>query len=242
MPPAVGLAAALLAAAAAARGGEARQRTTPPPGTTAKGCCGVTDPEPGLGACDRLPKGSWNTSAEGIGSLAACAARCANCSQCSYVSFNPAPDSQDCSWYNEDSCDLGSLLRVPGYESEFVRPSPPPPPAPPLAVRVDWGAEMVRTRTAATIEVDVMPFLSRADWGGPFDGYYEALSNLGAEFVRFAPWVPDPRAVVTELTPSDCTKDRPATNWNSTVFDGLMRDFMVSVYAPPLPRSSSRLC
>ena len=32
------------------------------------------------------------------------------------------------------------------------------------------------------LEVDVMPFLSRADWGGPFDGYYEALSNLGAEF------------------------------------------------------------
>ena len=27
-----------------------------------------------------------------------------------------------------------------------------------------------------------MPFLGRADWGGPFNAYYEALGNLG--FVR----------------------------------------------------------
>eukprot|EP01047_Picozoa_sp_COSAG01_P121520 COSAG01_NODE_50317_length_364_cov_0.784906_1_plen_92_part_10 len=54
----------------------------PPLGTTAKGCCGVTDGGLHPGACDVQPKGSWNTSALGITSLAACAARCANCSQC----------------------------------------------------------------------------------------------------------------------------------------------------------------
>ena len=49
---------------------------------------------------------------------------------------------------------------------------------PPLDIRVavDWSDITVPiTRTAASIEVDVMPFLSRADWGGPFKGYYEAL-------------------------------------------------------------------
>jgi hypothetical protein len=38
--------------------------------------------------------------------------------------------------------------------------------------------------------------------------------------------------VVPELTPVDCTKDKPATNWNSTLFDGIMRDFMHAVCGP----------
>ena len=42
-----------------------------------------------------------------------------------------------------------------------------------------------RTATQATVEVDVMPFLGRADWGGPFNAYYESLANLGAEYVRY---------------------------------------------------------
>jgi len=37
-------------------------------------------------------------------------------------------------------------------------------------------------------KVDVMPFLGRTDYGGPFNAYYEALANLGAEYVRYAPW------------------------------------------------------
>ena len=77
-----------------------------------------------------------------------------------------------------------------------------------------------------------MPFLGRADWGGPFNAYYEALENLGSEFVRYAPWYPNPRVVVTELTPSDCTTTKPATNWNSSYFDDIMRDFMAAVCGP----------
>lgn len=68
--------------------------------------------------------------------------------------------------------------------------------------------------------------------GGPFDAYYEALSNLGSEYVRYSPWFPNPRVVVAELTPSDCTKDQPATNWNSTYLDAIMRDFMTCVATP----------
>ena len=243
----------------------------PPPGTKAAGCCGITD----TGSdCDTQPKGAWNTTTFGIKSLAECARRCTNCSQCSYVSFNPAPNSEDCSWYNEASCDLGRLLHVEGYESEFVQPGRGPPPAPPVNVVVDWeNVRIASTCTAATIEVDVMPFLSRDLWGGPFDGCerplrytdllppaspfpprgslprccsrvaaavsfaataflsdYTALSNLGAEFVRFAPWSPDPRAVVLELSPSDCTNEKPATNFNSTVYDAITRDFMEAVW------------
>ena len=74
------------------------------------------------------------------------------------------------------------------------------------------------------MEVDVMPFLGRTSYGGSFDAYFEALSGLGASYVRFAPWFPNPRVVVTELFPSDCTPSKPATNWNSTLFDGVMRE------------------
>ena len=44
-----------------------------------------------------------------------------------------------------------------------------------------------------------------------------------------APWFANPRAVVPELTPSDCTATKPATNWNSSYFDDIMRDFMAAV-------------
>ena len=105
-----------------------------------------------------------------------------------------------------------------------------------LAVRpiinatVTWSATPVRiANTAATVEVDVMPFLGRTPEGGPFESYYNALSSLGAEYVRFAPWFPYPYVVVTELRPPDCTAEHPATNWNSTLFDGILRDFMAAV-------------
>ena len=37
---------------------------------------------------------------------------------------------------------------------------------------------------------------------------------------------------MTELTPPDCTPTKPATNWNSSLFDDIMRDFMVAVCGP----------
>merc|ERR1719272_82213 len=102
----------------------------------------------------------------------------------------------------------------------------------PTTVTIAWDAVKVRTSTAATIEVDVMPFLGRTDFGGPFNAYYESLENLGAEYVRYAPWFPNPRVVVPELVPSDCTATKPATNWNSSYFDDIMRDFMAAVCGP----------
>ena len=43
----------------------------------------------------------------------------------------------------------------------------PPPPLSGVNVSIDWGREIIRSHTAATVEVDVMPFLGRADFGGP---------------------------------------------------------------------------
>ena len=72
------------------------------------------------------------------------------------------------------------------------RPHGPPPSsanATSVDVNVSWSGPSLRTvRTSAQIEVDVMPFLGRTSEGGDFNGYYAALQNLGAEFVRFSPW------------------------------------------------------
>ena len=81
---------------------------------------------------------------------------------------------------------VGVMLLVPAVSSGSTRADAP------AAVRVEWGAPPLRSATiAATVEVDIMPFLARGvDTGGPFDAYFEALQGLGNSYVRFAPWFP----------------------------------------------------
>ena len=108
-------------------------------------------------------------------------------------------------------------------EREHERPSRP---EPVTEVTVDWAHPTDgAVRTSSQIEVDFMPFLSRSDDGGSFDGYFNALSNLGAEYMRFSPWVGYPKVVVPELEESSC----PGSNWNSTLMDQAMSDFMAGV-------------
>jgi len=242
----------------------------PPVGTVTNGTCGHTDWSV---ACNTASSGAFDARKEGIKDLAGCVARVNQCKQGAFASFSA--DHNDCSWYS--ACDDWPRLEDAAlYQTERVRGSPPPPgstPSPPVSVKIDWTKEMRRTSTAATVEVDVMPFLARQPEtdpyikghctslpdpilsslrrvtqlsndrsdcanrgtrtdGGPFDAYYSALSNLNASYVRFAPSCPNPRLVVPELTPPDCTSTKPATNWNSTFLDQLMKDFMVAVCGP----------
>jgi len=112
-----------------------------------------------------------------------------------------------------------------------------------LEINLDWSRPIGQSSTAATVEVDVMPFLARQPatdpyirdhhYGGSFEAYQMALARLmNASYVRFAPWCPNPRLVVPELTPPRCTATEPATNWNSTYFDQIMKDFMETVCGP----------
>ena len=111
-----------------------------------------------------------------------------------------------------------------------------------LNIHLDWSRPIGQSSTAATVEVDVMPFLARQPatdpyirdhhYGGSFEAYQTALAHMNASYVRFAPWCPNPRLVVPELTPPSCTATKPAANWNSTFFDQLMKDFMETVCGP----------
>ena len=99
-----------------------------------------------------------------------------------------------------------------------------------IDVHVDWARPLATSTTAATMLTTVMPYAGRTDYGGPFEGYFEAQSELGAEYQRLLPWFMNPKAVVTELTPPDCTRTKPSTNWDSAVFDQVVSDFMTAVW------------
>ena len=76
---------------------------------------------------------------------------------------------------------LGLLLLAPEQATAAHTPAPlPPTPTSPITLTIDWSKETRRTNTAATVEVDVMPFLARqpatdpviaGHYGGPFDKY-----------------------------------------------------------------------
>jgi hypothetical protein len=170
-----------------------------------------------------------------VANPAGCCALCRKYKNCTFWTYSGGgtPAQPTCYNFTGACCflktDVAKGQEKPdraGVVSGSTKDSYPPLPTGPLTVTVDWDAAIVTTRTAATVEVDVMPFLGEADWGGPFDGYKKALDDLGSEFVRFAPWFANPRVAVTELTPHVCTATQPSANWNSTYFDAVMKDFM----------------
>ena len=87
---------------------------TPAVGTTAKGTCGQTS----YGSeCSKSGSGAYNTTTEGIRTLADCAAKVSGCSNGNYVSFSLK--NEDCSWYSH--CNMKSLEIVGAdYISEVI--------------------------------------------------------------------------------------------------------------------------
>lgn len=148
----------------------------PPIGAVTNGSCGHTD---WSSACDTASRGAFDARKEGIKDLAGCVARVKQCKQGAFASFSV--DHNDCSWYS--ACDGWPRLEDPTlYQTEKLRGRPPPPgssPSPPISIKVDWTKETRRTSTAATVEVDVMPFLARQPETDP-------------DIKGHCKWLPDP--------------------------------------------------
>ena len=51
---------------------------------------------------------------------------------------------------------------------------------------------------------------------------YKAVNELGADYVRFVPWLPYPRLAVAELEPPTPQE----TSWNFNLIDPMMKDFL----------------
>ncbi len=87
-------------------------------------------------------------------------------------------------------------------------------------VRVDWTKILRVSKTTPTLQVVVNPMLRQ---GTPVhDGALKALRDLGADYVRYVPWLPYPRLGVAELEPPKDNK----TSWDFSLIDPMTQDFM----------------
>ena len=92
----------------------------------------------------------------------------------------------------------------------------------PLQVNVDWGKTIMVSRSTPTLQVVTNPMLNP---GAPIhDASFAALKALGADYVRYVPWLPYPKIAVAELEPP--TNDKTA--WDFTYIDPVTKDFLAA--------------
>lgn len=90
----------------------------------------------------------------------------------------------------------------------------------PNAVRVNWDKQVVLSKSTPTLQVVVNPQLLRG--AKLHDSSFAALHDLGADYVRYVPWLPYPRQAVAELTAPTNGK----TSWDFSHIDPTLDDFM----------------
>ncbi len=87
-------------------------------------------------------------------------------------------------------------------------------------VKISWDKIERVSKTTATLQVVVNPPLRR---GSPIhDNAFASLKNLGAEYVRYVPWLPYPKLGVAELEPPANGK----TSWDFSLIDPMTIDFL----------------
>ena len=90
----------------------------------------------------------------------------------------------------------------------------------PLSLTVHWDKVTMTSKTTPTLQVVVNPPLRR---GNPVhDGAFQSLRDLGADYVRYVPWLPYPRLGVAELEPPNDGK----TSWDFSLIDPMTIDFL----------------
>lgn len=100
------------------------------------------------------------------------------------------------------------LLFLVPLMAAMAQPRPP-------TVTVDWNKTTFTSRTTPTLQVVFNPPLRRGS--SIHDRAFAELRALGADYVRFVPWLPYPRLAVAELEPG---------KWDFSVIDPLVEDFM----------------
>jgi hypothetical protein len=87
-------------------------------------------------------------------------------------------------------------------------------------VEIHWDKIQSVSRTTATLQVVVNPPLRR---GSPIhDRAFSELKALGADYVRYVPWLPYPKLAVAELEPPANGK----TSWDFSLIDPMTEDFI----------------
>ena len=87
-------------------------------------------------------------------------------------------------------------------------------------LRTDWNKVIATSRSTPTFQVVVNPKLLTVT--NLHDSSFNAIHELGADYVRYVPWFPYPRMVVPEL---EAPKDNK-TSWDFSNIDPMLDDFM----------------
>ncbi|HXB92900.1 MAG TPA: hypothetical protein VNU72_11440 [Puia sp.] len=95
-------------------------------------------------------------------------------------------------------------------------------------VEVEWDKPILVSKSTPTLQVVVNPPLVRG--ASIHDASFTALNRLGAEYVRFVPWLPYPRLGVAELQPPTAT----TTSWDFTHIDPITVDFLEATKGHPV--------
>jgi hypothetical protein len=97
----------------------------------------------------------------------------------------------------------------------------------PVQLSVHWDKTTVVSKSTPTLQIVVNPPLRH---GEPLStASYLAVKELGADYVRYVPWLPYPRLGVAELEPPTPLK----TSWNFSVIDPMTIDFLEATEGHP---------
>ena len=92
----------------------------------------------------------------------------------------------------------------------------------PEKIQIDWNKTILVSKSTPTLQVVTNPMLNP---GAPIhDGSFAALKALGADYVRYVPWLPYPKIAVVELDAP--TKEK--TSWDFTYADPVTKDFLAA--------------
>jgi len=97
-----------------------------------------------------------------------------------------------------------------------------PPGAGAVNVKVQWDQVTAVSKSTPTLQVVVNPPLERGS--SIHDRVFDALHSLGADDVRYVPWLPYPKLAVAELEAPEAGK----TSWDFSLIDPMMDDLMQS--------------
>ena len=87
-------------------------------------------------------------------------------------------------------------------------------------VKVNWTRVLTVSHSTPTLQVVVNPQIERG--ARLHDPSFQALHLLGADYVRYVPWLPYPHQAVAELEPPASDK----TSWDFSHIDPTLDDFM----------------
>jgi hypothetical protein len=96
-----------------------------------------------------------------------------------------------------------------------------------VQLNIQWDKTTVLSKSTPALQVVVNPPLRH---GEPLSAAsYKAVKELGADYVRYVPWLPYPKLAVAELQPPTSQK----TFWDFSLIDPMTKDFLAATEGHP---------